>query len=519
MPIIRPSAAFLVLAFLAPDVGAGPLREARLLLDGRVRPGAWTAALAEVESGESLLRGALVAAAGPAEYRLDVALQPGFRGTIAWPVFQSAAAGGTRLFWVREGAAADTPVEPILHEIPAGDLLIGVDPARAAAARLSLPLRETVAGGRTVHWVSLAWGDVGAVLSLLDSLDGIVCGEPELGTHPAFDAQIGAWLGRGGRLARDPEEIRKAVRDGWAPAPRPAAADAVPARDVLPRSGVPPSRLARARLALGALIVLGAVSVVLAGWGAFSRGATATAAAAASAAAIGLVLVLVPAGGASLRVAAVRTLLFPEWAPGRRIAVEAVEGLAALERPGGGEAVFRFPARTRVAVADGRTAADPAAVTVRPGDGGCEVRDRLAPGARRFLSFSRNSPAGETFHPRVVRLDGKPVRVDYETGFQEPLREAVLVDGRAVYRLGDIFPQPVSGEREVESPLSWEDYLRRVGPPGDGGRALRAWWGARRGAGAWVLAVPSGAPPVAAEGGAGADVEWSAVLLAVPVAE
>ncbi len=500
----------------------GPLREARLLLDGRVRPGAWAVVQASVEAGDDPVRGALSAAAGPVEYRRAAVVPAHTREVLSLPVFLPGSATVPRVSFRAYGPGpAGEPLEPVVHEILPGEILLGVDPSCTAPAPLSLPVREVLADGRVVHWVTLAGGDLQAAPEALDALDGWVCEETDRKAHHGIEGPLGVWLGRGGRLFRDANAARKAVAEGWGPVLRPPETPSSLPRDLLPRVGASPRRLQRGRAALGLLVALGAAAVVLAGWWRPRRGVVAAAVAGGSAAGCVAVLALVPSGEAALRAAAVREIYFPEGSA-RRAVAEAVEGFAAVETCGAGGTGIRFVSGYRAAAAGPKGGESGLVVSVRPDAGGCEVLGRTAADGRRILrfAFTGHRPAGESLRPRLQRTGGKPVRIEYETDFADELTDAALVDGAAVYPLGGIPPQPAAGDRAVtEAPLDWDAYLRRAGPPGDPARALLAWWGARRGSGAWLIAVPRGDPPMAIEGGAEDGIVWGPVLVAIRIVE
>jgi hypothetical protein len=65
--------------------------------------------------------------------------------------------------------------------------------------------------------------------------------------------------------------------------------------------------------------------------------------------------------------------------------------------------------------------------------------------------------------------------------------------------------------------MDWAGYLRSLGPPGDPGRARRAWWGPRLGGRTWLLA-DHGETPMALEG-ADLEMEWQPMLVAVRIGE
>ncbi len=500
----------------------GPLREARLLLDGRVRPGTWTGVRPTLEAGASALRGDLSAVVGPADHRQAVVVPARVRdASFLLPVFLPDPAVVPRVAFLPDGSTAEPEwLEPEMTEVPAGEILIGVDPSRAAEDRLRLPEREVLDGGRVVHWATLPWNDEDAIAHALGAVDGIVCGEPDLPSRAKRLGSLGAWLGRGGRLFRDAASARKAVAEGWGPVPRATRTSRPPLRELFPPAGASPRRLHLARVALGILLALGAAAIALVGWWRLSRGAAALMLAVAAAAGCAAVLALVPAGGLVLRGAAVRVIRFPEWTPGRVVAVETVKGFASVETVGASEPRVRLPVGRVSVAAASRTDASAGSAIVSHEEGAGEIRGSLPAGGRWILRLERHADAVESLRPRLVRLDARPIRLEYETAFRAPLTDVVLVDGANVHTLDDIPPQPSAGERRVaEKPLSWDAYLRRVGPPGDPDRALRAWWGARRGVGAWLLAVPAGDPPLVLDGGPDADVAWGPVLLAIQIVE
>jgi hypothetical protein len=419
---------------------------------------------------------------------------------------------------VRVVSGGAPSVEPAVTEVPAGDLLVGVEPAQAGG--LGLPVREALEGGRAVHWVSLDRADLLRAPEALDALDGMVGAVPDSKDSPALEAHLVLWLGRGGRLFRDVAAARGAAAGGWTPARRAGEGMLPMLRDLLPRAGMPPGRLHGGRVAAGLLLVLGAAAVALAGWRRLRPRAAAAGVAGLAIAGCGIVLALVPAAGAVIRAAAVREIVQPAGAAAVRMA-ESVEGFAALETAGSARAGVLFPPRTRVSVAAaGRMDAGAAAV-IESVPGGCEASEDLPAGGRRIFRFSRPGPAAEWLRARVTREGGGPARLSYETTFEGVLAGAVLVIGGTVYALGDIPPQPASGERVVaEGAVDWSAWLRQAGPPGDPRRALLEWWGARRGGGAWLLATPAGDPPVLLAGvGAEAEVAWGPVVVAVKVLE
>jgi hypothetical protein len=488
----------------------GALRDARLLLDGRVRPGAWTAVQARVEADAAPLAVTLEARVGPTAYRRPVSLPARAVEAVLIPVFIPPSVPIPRVAF-----GGGPALEPSVTEVPAGELLVGVEPARAGG--LGLPVREALAGGRAVHWVSLAWADVQKVPELLDALDGVVCAEPDPKAHPGLEPHLGAWLGRGGRLFGDVASARASAAEARGPRERPAEGAVPPAGDLLPRAGASPNRLHRGRVATGVLLILGAAAVALAGWRRLRPRAAVAAVAGTVVVSCGVVLLIVPAGGEIIRAAAVREILLPGGAGGRPVA-ESTEGFAAVETVGAGRAGILFPARTRVSVAAFRKGRE---AVIEPASGGCEASERLPAGGRQVFRFSRPGPAADGLRARVVRDGDRPVRLEYETGFEGALSGAVLVLRGAVYPLGDIPPQPAAGERKLaEGPVDWAAWVRQAGPPGDPRRALLEWWGMRRGDGAWLLATPPGDPPLALAGnGAGAEVEWGPVIVAVRIVE
>jgi hypothetical protein len=368
--------------------------------------------------------------------------------------------------------------------------------------------------------VSLAWGDLEEVPELLDALDGLVDSTPDRKVSAALEAHLGVWRGRGGRFFRAASDARKAVEGGWGPFPRTVEGIQPLLTDLLPRAALPSRRRHLGRVTLGILLALGAAAVALAGWGRGRRAAGIAGLGGAAAAGIVSVAVLVPSGGVSLRGAAVREIVWPDGSASRR-ASESVEGFVAADAAGAAELRLNLPPRTRASVAAASAALLPQdtrdIVEIAPRESGWSVRCRLQPGGRRILRFSRPGPAGETIRVRIVREDGRPVRVEYETSFDGELAGATLVTADGVYRLGGIPSKPATGERRIgEAPVDWRTHVQQAGPPGDPRRALREWWGARRTAGTWLLA-DSGGDPLEWGGGQDVGIDWGSVMAAVRV--
>lgn len=511
----------------AAPVVDSPIRNARLLLNGRVRAGTWTAVEATVEAPTgSALAGTVSVEAGAARYRKGVTLPARTVKNVVVPVFIPPKAPVPRVEFVGAGPVS-YPLEPALSEVAPDALLIGVDPAVASKNGLELPQTEVVQD-IPVTWVSASWADVKESPEILDGLDGLALGEVDEQRSRelrAVQADLGAWLGRGGRLFMDGEAARKAVAAGWRPSTRSGEAAEPAISDLFPRAGGSPRRAQRGRMAFGTALALGAAAVALLAWRGLPRRGPAVVLAAYVGGATAAAMVMLPARGVSARGAAAREVVPPSGAspvpgemtpaPGR--AWEAIEGFVAVASLAPQDVRLAFPPRTRVTPAAATaTDASPDPMEVSPDESGWSVRVRFRSRGVTMLRFSRFAPAVGTLRVQLRQPAGEPVQVSYDSGLDVDLSEAAVVAGGIAYPVGTIAANTV-GARDVAPGEAdgWPAYLRRRWPAGDPRRTLREWWGRRRARErSWTVGATTESP-FTLTADAELDARWGPVLVAV----